>query len=110
MTPQEAAFLMFAGENADKDEKKKTATEDERRYDKFNSKAGSRSFYLLNLVARRKFNALMKIAVVLGLLSALHGPQYCHLALKLLYGERWANAPGAAATLGTINCSSFLSS
>jgi len=34
---------MFAGENADKDEKKKTATEDERRYDKFNSKAGSRS-------------------------------------------------------------------
>jgi hypothetical protein len=32
------------------------------------------------------------------------------LALKLLYGERWANAPGAAATLGTINCSSFLSS
>jgi hypothetical protein len=43
MTPQEAAFLMFAGENADKDEKKKTATEDERRYDKFNSKAGSRS-------------------------------------------------------------------
>tara|TARA_B110000879_G_scaffold182728_1_gene240940 strand:- start:1207 stop:1452 length:246 start_codon:yes stop_codon:yes gene_type:complete len=43
MIPQEAAFLMFAGENADKDEKKKTATEDERRYDKFNSKAGSRS-------------------------------------------------------------------
>jgi hypothetical protein len=30
MTPQEAAFLMFAGENADKDEKKKTAIEDER--------------------------------------------------------------------------------
>jgi|TARA_B100000768_G_C11222351_1_gene351141 hypothetical protein len=44
----------------------------------------------------------MKIAVVLGLLSALHGPQYCHLALNLLYGERWANATGAAATLGKI--------
>jgi hypothetical protein len=27
MIPQEAALLMFAGENADKDEKKKTATE-----------------------------------------------------------------------------------
>jgi hypothetical protein len=34
---------MFAGKNAGKDEKKKTATKDERRYDKFNSKAGSRS-------------------------------------------------------------------
>ena len=31
MILQEAAFLMFAGENADKDEKKKSATEDERR-------------------------------------------------------------------------------
>jgi hypothetical protein len=42
----------------------------------------------------------MKIAVVLGLLSALHGPQYCHLALNILYGDRWANAPGATTTLG----------
>jgi hypothetical protein len=50
--------------------------------------------YLQNPIARRKFNALMKIAVVLGLLSALHGPQYGHFALKLMYGERWANAPG----------------
>jgi len=47
----------------------------------------------------------MKIAVVLGLLSALHGPKYCLLALKLLYGERWANATGAAANLGTIKTS-----
>ena len=109
MTPQEAAFLMFAGENADKDEKKKTATTSAGKTNSIQKRV-QEAFYLLNLIARRKFNALMKIAVVLGLLSALHGPQYCHLALKLLYGERWANAPGAAATLGTINCSSFLSS
>ena len=51
---------MFAGENADKDEKKKTAIKDERRYDEFNSKAGSRSIFLLNLVPRRKFNACLK--------------------------------------------------
>ena len=58
----------------------------------------------------------MKIAVVLGSLSALHGPQYCHLALNLLYGDRWANAPGATATLGKDvyvfchHCESFLTS
>ena len=94
--------VIFAGENTDKDEKNKTATEEERRYDKFNSKADSGSVFILNLVPRRKFNALMKIAFVLGLFSALHGPQYCHLALKLLYGGRWSNAPGSAATLGSI--------
>jgi hypothetical protein len=100
MIPQEAALLMFAGENADKDEKKKTATE--------KSSAGTttsiqkrvqETFYLLNLIARRKLNSLMNITVFLGLLSALHDPQYLYLALKLLHGERCANAPGAAATL-----------
>jgi hypothetical protein len=51
----------------------------------------------------------MKIAVVLGSLSDFHGQQYCHLALKLLYGERWANAPEAAATVGTVNCANCAS-
>jgi len=38
---------MFTCENAFKEENKKTAIEDERRYDKFNSKAGSRSILLI---------------------------------------------------------------
>ena len=91
---------MFAGENTDERHKKKTANEDERRYERRIQKRVQEHFTHGILIARRKFNSLMKIAVVLGSLSALHGPQYCHLALNLLYGDRWANAPGATATLG----------
>ena len=91
---------MFAGENTDERYKKKTANEDERRYERRIQKRVQEHFTHWILIARRKFNSLMKIAVVIGLLSALHGPQYCHLALNILYGDRWANSPGATTTLG----------
>ena len=97
---------MFAGENTDERYKKKTANEDERRYERRIQKRVQEHFTHGILIARRKFNSLMKIAVVLGLFSALHGPQYCHLALNILYGDRWANAPGATTTLGMNTCSS----
>jgi len=43
---------------------------------------------------------LLKVAWMLGLLAAVHGPQFSQLALRLLYGKRWADAEGAAAALG----------
>ena len=43
---------------------------------------------------------MLKLAFYLGLIVALHGPQYSRLALSFLYGRRWAETEGAASTLG----------
>jgi oligosaccharide translocation protein RFT1 len=46
------------------------------------------------------FATLMRVAGILGLLVALHGPQYSQLAIRLLYGKRWADTEDASKSLG----------
>lgn len=46
------------------------------------------------------FATLMRVAGILGLLVALHGPQYSKLAIRLLYGKRWADTEDASKSLG----------
>ena len=47
----------------------------------------------------RRLSLIFKLAFYLGLIVALHGPQYSRLALSFLYGRRWAETEGAASTL-----------
>lgn len=61
---------------------------------------------LPTLPMNRSFSMLLKVAVMLGLIVALNGPQFSYLALRVLYGKRWAEAEGASVALGE---SSFFS-
>ncbi|OUS49339.1 nuclear division RFT1-like protein [Ostreococcus tauri] len=46
------------------------------------------------------FNALLRVAIIFGSTAALMGPHFSWLALRILYGERWANQHFASETLG----------
>jgi len=76
--PQEPALLRFEGEKQTNWWKEEDCHQPQSNVRQIQFKSGfEKSFYLLNLLARRKFNSLMKIAVVLGLLLTLHGQKYC---------------------------------
>lgn len=46
------------------------------------------------------FNALLRVAIIFGSTAAFMGPHFSWLALRILYGERWANQHFASETLG----------
>jgi len=74
---QEAAFVTFA--------RKQTTAQT--------------SIIQLHAQESRIFSLLLKVAILLGLIVGLNGPQYSQLALRILYGNRWAEADGATAAL-----------
>lgn len=94
---QEAAFITFSASKNTKESEGKPSADDIKCA---NALLYTSSFCTDQNHHERRLSLMLKLAFYLGLIVALHGPQYSRLALSFLYGRRWAETEGAASTLG----------
>ena len=93
---QEAAFITFSASKNTKESEGKPSADDIKCA---NALLYTSSFCTDQNHHERRLSLIFKLAFYLGLIVALHGPQYSRLALSFLYGRRWAETEGAASTL-----------